>query len=284
MMTITPSLHPGLPAMNAGGLAGDFQPVQKLGSSRNEIGFTQTSPGLLEARLERDYQLTLDQMGASVKLENQKLGTAITIFAQDAAIMPESGDKLNFVGKTSLAFGNDSKITLITDYKPGQTDPVKISDIIISSEHKGSVISGLGKPGVPLTIDSGKSGYHLDEIHKDGLLLVEKRDGDYKHENGAVLDQKLLDKTMEGGRFGPQTDKQSGQEFLQKIVAIMVRNLSIMSVSMAYSRINDLQRDDTARDANKSADRSSEERKASERRLLLLQEQTISPEIAGIAD
>ncbi|NJM50048.1 MAG: DUF1521 domain-containing protein [Sphingomonadales bacterium] len=269
MISTSLSLLPAFPAAIDGAAMGGLQPVEKLGLGRNEIGFTQTAPGLLEARLERYYQLTIDQNAASVKVENQKLGKAITIFAMDATIMPESGDMLSFAGKTSLSFGDDSKITLVTNYKSGQLAPASISNIIISSHDKGSVVTGLGNTDTPLIIDSSKSGYRLDEIHKDGLLLVEKNDGDYEHEDGAVLDQLLLNKTLEGGKFGPQTNKQSDQEFMQKMIAVMVRNLSLMSVSMAYSSLTDPIREDIIRDSNRSSD----EQKAYERRLRILHEQ-----------
>jgi Domain of Unknown Function (DUF1521) len=237
------------------------------------------------------YRLTVDERSQNLLLENSQ-HEARTLIWGDARIEGNTvSEPLQFWGTTSFAFGKESKITLETSKSPDDMNAYRLDKISVSTADRGMVITGLANDVAgDLKVTDFKYGSTVDDAARDGFTLTESIAKTYpeiapktspvtspetNHETAQTTSQKtewlndddvaitqaLLNATAVGGLFGPGSDVMSRAEFGALISRFFSSwALSSMVMQLRYTMNSEYN--------TRTNDHTSEDNKASERRLI----------------
>lgn len=231
-------------------------------SKADSFAIRQVAMGSAQIELGEGYSLFVNDRDRQLVLENVASASKTTIFG-DARIGTATSEPLQFWGTTTLAFGNDGKITLETSEAADQPGSFLLERIAVSNGPRAVVITGVADEKVDKLTIQQSNGYDLDYETRDGFVLEQAGDGSgWVTEYGDTLTQALLDDTAVGAIFGPGSSMLSLGEFSALISNYLLSIGSAFSTWLAPGRLVQESHYDTHRH---SSDRQSIERRSIEK-------------------
>lgn len=222
--------------------------AEPLISGSGGFRITDQGAGRVAFDLNDGYSMWIDESKSAFTVAN---GGKETVHVWGAARLALDGATLGaFAGTTSLVLGNGTKITMGT--LPA-SDMFYLDRLTVTQGELAMIVSGVSQmTGGDLTVTQSQSGVAIDERARDGLVFkqvaptplaappAEPTDPvsqetntltGWANEYSVTVTPEMLEATLRGGAFGPDSERMSFEEFR----ALIMRLFSWLQISSAMS-------------------------------------------------